>query len=48
MPTKILEKQAPMIELMTLFPNFQGVGNLPTKIFECLPYLYTINIYVEN
>ena len=36
MPSRVLEYQSPMSNLSTLFPNFQGFGSLPSKIFGCV------------
>ena len=40
MPTKVLENQVPVKKLKTLFPNFQGEGTLPPKVFGCASYVH--------
>ena len=42
MPTKVLENQPLANKLMTLFPNFEGVGALPPKAFKCVSYVHIL------
>ena len=45
MPTRVLENQSPVNFLTALFPNLQGVGSLPPKVFGGVPMSISNPIY---
>ena len=40
MPSRVLAFKSPIETLLEFFPNFQGIGSLPPKIFGCVSFVF--------